>query len=66
MTFSVDEKICRCVALLEENLLLAKLNYGDMIAIEAKYHLTGLVSLYRSLRQNSGLWNEQYFNVHQL
>ena len=47
LTFAVDEKkVHRCATVLGDSLLLGKLAKGDMIATEAKYHTSCLLSLY--------------------
>ena len=37
-TYNIDAKVRRCTIDLEDTALLAKLEPGDVIAIEAKYH----------------------------
>jgi len=49
MTFSVDSKVRQCATLINDNILLGKLAGGDLIAAEAKYHPTCLLSLYRKI-----------------
>ena len=49
-TLDVDEKVRECAALLNERKLIAKLSVGDLIAIEAKYHVKCLVGLYNQAR----------------
>ena len=41
----VDEKVRECAILLQDGKLVAKLSAGDLIAIDAKYHVKCLVSL---------------------
>jgi len=48
MNFSVNSKVQRCVTLINDNMLLGKLTGGDLIAAEAKYHPTYLLSLHRT------------------
>jgi len=36
--YDVDAKVCRCSIELEDTALQAKLEPGDMISLEAKYH----------------------------
>ena len=45
-TFGLDARVRQC--------LLAKLSVGDLIALEAKYHVQCLVSLYNRARQTKG------------
>ena len=45
-TFQVDEKVCRCANVLQDQKLLMRISGSDLIAQEAKYHLTCLVLLY--------------------
>ena len=40
-----------CAALVEDTLLLARLSMGDMVALEAKYHVKCLVALYNRARR---------------
>jgi len=49
-TYDVDTKVLRCAIELEDTALLAKLEPGDMIALEAKYHRKCLVNLYNRAR----------------
>lgn len=46
-TYSVDEKVRKSAFDLQDEKLIAKLSSGDLIALEAKYHLTCLSQLYR-------------------
>jgi len=46
MTFSIDHKVRQCATVTKDNTLLGKLKTGDMIALEAKYHTSCLLSLY--------------------
>lgn len=41
-------------ALVEDSELLPKLSMGDMVALEAKYHIKCLVSLYNHARKVKG------------
>ena len=49
-TLSLDRRIRDAAIQLQDEKLLAKLNAGDMIAIEAVYHKTCLATLYNRLR----------------
>ena len=52
-TFGLDRPCQRmCSLLLQDQKLLAKLSTGDLIALEAKYHIQCLVSLYNRARQS--------------
>ena len=46
-TFGLDAKVRRCAAITGDKALIRKLSSGDMIAIDAVYHLSCLVKLYR-------------------
>ena len=45
-TFQLDSRVRSIAIQLQDKTLLAKLSSGDMVALEAKYHATCLVSLY--------------------
>ena len=45
-TFQVDSRVRKCVLVLQDERLLAKLSAGDMVAQDAKYHRRCLTSLY--------------------
>ena len=45
-TMHLDSRVRKCARDLQDESLLAKLSVGDMVAIDAKYHLQCLVSLY--------------------
>ena len=49
-TFSLDSRVRNCAYILQDSRLLAKLGSHDMIALEAKYHSSCLVSLYNRAR----------------
>jgi len=49
-TFALDSRVRNCAFLLQDSRLLAKLSGGDMIAMEANYHSTCLISLYNRAR----------------
>ena len=49
-TYDIDMKVHRCAIELEDTALLAKLEPGDMIALEAKYHQKCLANLYSRTR----------------
>ena len=51
LTRKVDMKVRRCALQLEERKPPAKLSAGDMIALESKYHLNCLTTLYNKARQ---------------
>jgi hypothetical protein len=46
-TFDVDCRVRNCAYALQDSSLLAKLSVGDLIAVEAHYHASCLISLYR-------------------
>ena len=50
-TFDLDKKVRNCATELCDEKLLAMLAEGDMIAVEALYHKTCLISLYNRLRE---------------
>lgn len=49
-TKNIDANVRRCAIELEDSSLLTKLAAGDMIAIEAQYHLKCLSSLYKKAK----------------
>ena len=49
-TLSLDSRVRNCAYILQDSRLLAKLGSHDMIALEAKYHSSCLVSLYNRAR----------------
>ncbi len=54
-TFGLDGRVRQCALQLQDQSLLAKLSVGDLIALEAKYHVQCLVSLYNNrARQTKG------------
>ena len=53
-TFGLDARVRQCALQLQDQSLLAKLSTSDLIALEAKYHVKCLVSLYNRVRQTRG------------
>ena len=51
MTFELEKRVRKCASILNDNVLLGKLSSGDLIAQEAVYHPTCLLSLYRTSRK---------------
>ena len=49
-TLELDKKVRECAILLNDSKLIAKLSTGDLIAVEAKYHVVCLVKLYNRAR----------------
>ena len=49
-TLNVDKKVRDCAVLLNDRKRIAKLSAGDLIAIEAKYHVKCFVRLYNRAR----------------
>lgn len=49
-TFTLDSHVRECAQILCDDLLLAKLSRGDVIALEAKYHKRCLTNLYNRVR----------------
>ena len=49
-TLGLDEKVRRCAMICQDKSLIAKLSAGDLIAINAEYHLPCLTKLYRKAR----------------
>ena len=47
LTFQLEKHVRKCENILEDNALLGKLSAGDMIALDAMYHSTCLLNLYR-------------------
>jgi len=56
-TYDVDATARRCAIELEDTALQAKLEPGDMIALEAKYHQKCIVSLYNRTRALENIMN---------
>ena len=52
-TFGMDVRVRQCTIKLQDKELLAKLSAGDLIAQDAQYHLSCLVSLYNQARETS-------------
>ena len=52
-TFGLDSRVRSAALLLGDDKLLTKLNSGDLIAVEAKYHKKCLTSLYNHARDTS-------------
>ena len=50
-TYQLDQNVRECALQLKDTELLAKLAPGDMIALEAKYHLNCLAMLYKRAQQ---------------
>lgn len=50
-TFGLDARVRHCALKLEDKPLLAKLSAGDLIALDAMYHVQCLVSLYNRTRE---------------
>ena len=65
-THQLDMKVRRCALQLEDRELLAKLSALDMIALEAKYHLNCLATLYNKARQTTEKQEkeENYSHLH--
>ena len=63
-TYNIDPKVQRCALELEDTNLLAKLAPGDMIALEAKYHLKCLTNLYNRARALENADAEKGSNEH--
>ena len=55
-TYQLHQNVRECALHLEDTELLAKLAPGDMIALEAKYHLKCLNMLYNTARQATRLY----------
>jgi len=45
-TYNIDAKECKCTTALNDSVVLAELEPGDMIALEAKHHWNYLESTY--------------------
>ena len=52
--FQLDQRVRQCAVAVQDSFLLGKHVGGDMIAAEAKYHATRLLSLYPRAAQVSG------------
>ncbi|KAL9964939.1 hypothetical protein ACROYT_G028655 [Oculina patagonica] len=46
-TYGLDDRVRECASLLNDEKLIAKLSEGDLISLDAKYHLQCLSKLYR-------------------
>ena len=51
MTFQPEKRVRKCAKILEDNALLGKLSAQDVIALDAIYHSTCLLNLYRECNQ---------------
>lgn len=49
-TFQLDYRVRKCIDIVGDDLLRSKLNRGDLIAQEAKYHAKCLVDMYNTTR----------------
>ena len=58
-SFGMNSRVRRCALALQDHALIAKLSAGDMIAIDAMYHLSCLASLYK---KESALYKEDNEN----
>lgn len=65
-TKQMDANVRKYAIQLEDTELLAKLSPGDMIALEAKYHLTCLTKLYNRARQTVYVSNDDEACLHSL
>ena len=63
-TYDTDAKVRRCATVLEDTVFLAKLAPGDMIALEAKYHLKCLSTLYNRARATDSTSSDSDSNAH--
>lgn len=50
-TFGLDTPVRKCATALQDEKVLAKLNAGDLVAVEAKYHAPCLAKLRVSKRK---------------
>ena len=46
----LNERLKKCVAVLQDEKLIAKFSAGDVVALEFEYHLTCLITLYNRER----------------
>ena len=51
LTFQPEKRVRKCAKILEDNALLGKLSAQDVIALDAIYHSTCLLNLYRECNQ---------------
>ena len=63
-TYDTDAKVQRCATVLEDTALLANLAPGDMITLEAKYHLKCLSTLYNRARATDSTSSDSDSNPH--
>ena len=57
-TLDIDRKVRRRTTELQDHKQLAKLAAGDMVAVEAHYHLNCLISFYNQTRQINSSTNK--------
>ena len=50
-TMDLDRKIRACALKLQDSRILAKLRTGDLVALEASYHRSCLISFYRRVEK---------------
>jgi len=62
--YYINVKVHRCVIELEDTVLLAKLEPGDVIALEAKYHQEYPVNLYNRARALESTVSYKSCDVH--
>lgn len=65
-TKQMDANVRKYAIQLEDTELPAKLSSGDVIALEAKYHLTCLTKLYNRARQTVYASNDDEARLHSL
>jgi len=65
-SFRVDQRVRRCAKLLDDTILYAKLQQGDMIAQDAQYHRKCILELYRnaSTKKLEGYYTDEQRQLH--
>ena len=62
-TFGLDDKVRRCATKIGDKTLIRKLSSGDMVAIDAVYHLKCLTKLYRQAACIESTEDEENYQI---
>ena len=62
-TFGLDDKVRRCATIIGDKTLIRKLSSGDMVAIDAVYHLKCLAKLYRQAASIESTEDEENYQI---
>lgn len=60
----IDKNVRKCAIELQNTKLLSKLASGDMVAIDAEYHLTCLTKLYRRYMKHHSMSDDKVNSLH--